>query len=104
MLSGNAKAKVMNGDGALSLQLTAIILLPGTREGLVAWGLFHTPRQVVLFVTLLFMALIFPLDSWNYQGAREQRMGDKGRSCFVLYHKPASALLGMVLPVLSSRS
>lgn len=25
MLSGNAKAKVMNGDGALSLQLTAII-------------------------------------------------------------------------------
>lgn len=38
MFSGHAKAKAMNGDGGSSLQLTAITLLPGTSEGLVAWG------------------------------------------------------------------
>lgn len=38
MLAGNAKAKAMHGDGGLSFQLSAIILLLGRCEGLVAWG------------------------------------------------------------------
>lgn len=38
MLSGNAKEKAMNGPGGLLFQVTAITLVPGTSEGLVAWG------------------------------------------------------------------
>lgn len=35
-----------------------------------------------------------------YQGQREQTTGNKGRICSVIYCRPVSALLGMVLPAL----